>query len=313
MVFVKVVKNKAYFKRYQVKYRRRREGKTDYFARRILVKQEKSKYNSPKHRLVCRMTNKRVICQVMHSTIQGDICVASADSSELCRYGIPVGLKNYAAAYATGLLVARRLLKNLGMSDLYKGVTEADGEEYLPEDEEERNAFKAYLDIGLVRTTTGNRVFGAMKGAVDGGLNIPHSTKRFPGYSCEEGKTKDGAYEPHIHRDRILGVHVSKYMSELKSECPDSYARQFSKFIKQNIDPDSVSDMYKKAHISIRENPERVSMVRKHEPIAKRVGSSIRTSTTSYSRPVKLDNKQRKERVQKKLAIAMERQVKMMK
>ena len=36
-VYVKVVKNKAYFKRFQVKFRRRREGKTDYYARKRLV------------------------------------------------------------------------------------------------------------------------------------------------------------------------------------------------------------------------------------------------------------------------------------
>jgi len=39
------------------------------------------------------------------------------------------------------------------------------------------------LDVGLVRTTCGNRVFGALKGACDGGLHIPHSTKRFPGFT----------------------------------------------------------------------------------------------------------------------------------
>ena len=50
MPFVKVVKNKAYFKRYQVKFRRRREGKTDYFARKRLVVQDKNKYNTPKYR-----------------------------------------------------------------------------------------------------------------------------------------------------------------------------------------------------------------------------------------------------------------------
>nr|P19949.2 RecName: Full=Large ribosomal subunit protein uL18; AltName: Full=60S ribosomal protein L5 [Oryctolagus cuniculus] len=47
--FVKVVKNKAYFKRYQVKFRRRREGKTDYYARKRLVIQDKNKYNTPAH------------------------------------------------------------------------------------------------------------------------------------------------------------------------------------------------------------------------------------------------------------------------
>ena len=48
--FVKLVKNKAYFKRFQVKFRRRREGKTDYFARKRLVVQDKNKYNTPKYR-----------------------------------------------------------------------------------------------------------------------------------------------------------------------------------------------------------------------------------------------------------------------
>ena len=56
--FVKVQKNKAYFKRYQPKFKRRREGKTDYFARKRLCVQDKNKYNTPKYRLVVRITNK---------------------------------------------------------------------------------------------------------------------------------------------------------------------------------------------------------------------------------------------------------------
>ena len=56
--FVKVQKDKAYFKRYQPKFKRRREGKTDYFARKRLCVQDKNKYNTPKYRLVVRITNK---------------------------------------------------------------------------------------------------------------------------------------------------------------------------------------------------------------------------------------------------------------
>ena len=56
--FVKVQKNKAYFKRYQPKFKRRREGKTDYYARKRLCVQDKNKYNTPKYRLVVRITNK---------------------------------------------------------------------------------------------------------------------------------------------------------------------------------------------------------------------------------------------------------------
>ena len=62
--FVKVVKSKAYFKRFQVKFRRRREGKTDYYARKRLVVQAKNKYNTPKYRMVVRISNKDICCQV---------------------------------------------------------------------------------------------------------------------------------------------------------------------------------------------------------------------------------------------------------
>ena len=58
MGYIKVLKTAAYSKRFQVKYRRRREGKTDYQARRRMVIQDKNKYNSPKYRMVVRITNK---------------------------------------------------------------------------------------------------------------------------------------------------------------------------------------------------------------------------------------------------------------
>lgn len=53
-----MVKNKAYHKRYQTKWRRRREGKTDYARRNRLVVQDKRKFNSPKYRLVVRFTSR---------------------------------------------------------------------------------------------------------------------------------------------------------------------------------------------------------------------------------------------------------------
>lgn len=40
------------------------EGKTDFFARKRLVIQEKNKYNTPKYRMIVRFTNKDIICQV---------------------------------------------------------------------------------------------------------------------------------------------------------------------------------------------------------------------------------------------------------
>jgi len=166
MGFVKVVKNKQYFKRFQVKFKRRREGKTDYYARLRLTIQDKNKYNTPKYRLIVRFSNKDITCQVAYSRIEGDMILCAAYSHELPRYGVKVGLTNYAAAYCTGLLLARRLLKKLGLDQLYMGCTEVTGEEYNVEAVEDGPAaFRCYLDVGLMRTTTGARVFGAMKGA----------------------------------------------------------------------------------------------------------------------------------------------------
>jgi len=63
-----------------------------------------------------------------------------------------------------------------------------------------------------------------LKGAWDGGLLIPHSEKRFPGYSAgEDGEA--GTYEAEVHRERIFGVHVDKYIAELKKDDAEAYKR----------------------------------------------------------------------------------------
>merc|ERR1711992_366986 len=174
--FVAVQKNKAYFKRYQVKFRRRREGKTDYFARKRLCVQDKNKYNTPKYRLVVRITNKDIIAQITYARLVGDVVISAAYSHELPRYGISVGLTNYAAAYCTGLLIGRRILQKFGLDSMYEGQVEVDGDEFYEEaDAEEKASFRCYLDTGLARTSTGARIFGVLKGAADAGLDIPHS------------------------------------------------------------------------------------------------------------------------------------------
>jgi large subunit ribosomal protein L5e len=85
------------------------EGKTDYYARKRLIVQDKNKYNAPKYRLVVRFTSTDIVCQVICARIQGDYTLASAYAHELPRYGVSVGLTNYAAAYCVGLLTARRV------------------------------------------------------------------------------------------------------------------------------------------------------------------------------------------------------------
>jgi len=286
MGFVKVIKNKPYFKRYQVKYRRRREGKTDYRARRRLVLQDKNKYNSPKYRLVVRCTNKDIISQIIYSKIVGDFVLCSAYSHELPRYGIPLGLTNWAACYATGLLLARRVLKKLRLDNKYHGNTQPDGEDYDVQPVDGPRPFKAILDVGLARTTTGARIFAVLKGACDGGIHVPHSPARWPGFDKESGKL-----DAEVLRKYIYGGHVAEYMTKLKTEEPEKYKKQFSRFEKANITSQKLEGIYKKAHQAIRSDP--VYKKKEKKPVTKK--------PKRYSR-VAMSLAQRKDRIKQILA-----------
>jgi large subunit ribosomal protein L5e len=288
MVFIKVVKNKQYFKRYQVKYRRRREGKTDYHRRQKLVRQDKNKYNSPKYRFVVRITNADVVCQIAYAKIVGDVILASAYAHELTRYGMPVGHTNYAGCYATGLLLARRLLKKLGLDSRYAGKEKLDGELYsVAELDDGPRPFRAFLDVGLARTTTGARIFAALKGAIDGGLNIPHSETRFRGYDAGEKK-----YDVESARGYLYAAHVSEYMASLQDEDESKYKTLFSQYIKHGIDAENLEEKWTAVHKAIRANPVHV---------AKK--STKAGEKKSYGRR-KMSLAQKKDRVKQKLASA---------
>lgn len=221
--------------------------------------QDKNKYNTPKYRLVVRITNKDITAQIAAAKIQGDVIICQANAHELPRYGVKLGLTNYAAAYCTGLLLARRLLKQLKLDTTYEGQKEVDGEQFNVEDEEDKpGALRAYLDVGLARTSTGARIFGVMKGACDGGIDIPHSTKRFPGYDSESKE-----FNAEVHRNFIFGQHVAEYMRTLQEEDEEAYKRQFSRYIKEGVTADNVEEIYKSAHAAIRKNPDRVKKAAK--------------------------------------------------
>lgn len=195
------------------------------------------------------MYSRDIICQFVYARLEGDHILSAAYAHELPRYGIKVGLTNFAAAYATGLLLARRTLKQLQLDEVYVGKESADGEFFEVEPQGERRPFRAYLDVGLARTTTGNKVFAAMKGAVDGGVDIPHNEKRFPKYSKEEG------FKPEELRRRIFGQHIAEYMRMLAEEDKSAYEARFSQYIKAGVGPDDLEEMYKQAHERIRADP----------------------------------------------------------
>jgi len=328
MGFVKIVKNKAYSKRMQVKPKRRRQGKTDYFARRRLVQQDKNKYDSKKYRLVVRRTNARIITQIIYSTMTGDRVFCSADSFELRRHGLTAGLTNYSAAYSTGLLLARRLLKQVGLADLYKPNDNVDGDYHntFEDLDDDKRPFKALLDVGIARTTTGARIFGALKGACDGGINVPHNVKRFPGYTRAQlkqvvnkrgkstGETEqiEASFDAKAHRARIFGNHVTKYMNELKKADAAKFKRQFAGWEKtlKAANAKTCEDLYKKVHAAVIADPSRQGK-KKNAGTRKTVQERPQliqqdSKGRKWLRHFRLNKEQRQEKVNQKFATAME-------
>jgi large subunit ribosomal protein L5e len=208
------------------------------------------------------------LVQVVYAEVDGDKVLAAASSRELPRYGFKTGLKNYAAAYSTGLLAARRLLKTIGLDEVYSGVEEPKGEviktkgdngrTYFVETlDEDKKPFRALLDVGIKNTTTGSKVFAAMKGASDGGLDIPHSHKRFPGYS-RDTKTYDAA----MHKGRIFAEHIADYMREMEEDDEENYKKHFASYVTHDLEADDLEEEIEKVHAAIREDPAREAAVK---------------------------------------------------
>merc|ERR1712086_319547 len=142
----------------------------------------------------------------------------------------------------------------------YEGDMEVDGQIvstesgkktfYVDEVDEDRRPFRCFLDVGCKTTTTGCRIFGALKGAADGGLDIPHSHKRFPGYDKDAKE-----YDADMHRERIFGGHVGEYMEYLEEEDNTKYQSQFASYLAEDIEAGGLEELYEGVHEKIREDP----------------------------------------------------------
>lgn len=134
--------------RYNVRYRRRLEGKTDYRARKAFVV-------SGKLRAVIRSSLKNITVQVIEAKPDGDNTLVSAHSRELSdKYGWKAPLGNLPSAYLTGFLC--------GLKAKSKSISEV-----IP-------------DIGLHSPSKGARVFAALKGVADAGVSVPFDEKKMP-------------------------------------------------------------------------------------------------------------------------------------
>ncbi|MCX8196186.1 MAG: 50S ribosomal protein L18 [Acidilobaceae archaeon] len=184
---------------YRVPWRRKREGKTNYYKRLKLIK-------SGKPRMVVRISLNYVTVQFVEARPEGDRVIAAAHSRELYKhYGWLGGGKNTCASYLTGLLAAFRARA--------KGVSEA------------------VLDIGLRKPTKGGRVFAAMKGALDAGIQVPHSPEVLP------------------TEDRLACKHIAEWAKSIGEEL---YKRQFSKYLSRGFRPEDLPSHVREVASKIR-------------------------------------------------------------
>merc|ERR1719424_1928832 len=180
---------------------------------------------------------------------------------------------------------------------MIKGKEELDGEDFhIEEEETDQRPLKCILDVGIRRTCVGARMWGALKGAADGGLHVPHENKNFPGYKPAEEKDGDPEYDAEAHKEKIFGGHVKEYMEMMQEDDATKYEAHFAKYIENDIDAEKIEDMYTEAHSKIRANPD-------FEPKGKtgitwtRKGNTVKSSDgKDVVRCMKLSMKQRKEK-----------------
>lgn len=156
----------AHGKNQRLRFKRRRDGETDYRRRMKLLRGETQ-------RAVVRISNTQTTCQLVEFNPDGDIVIASVNGKALVdKYSWPedASRKSIPASYLTGFALAKNAISS--------------GHE------------SAILDIGLSASSKGSRVFAALKGMIDAGLEIPHGEDVLP------------------DEDRINGMHIDASMGD---------------------------------------------------------------------------------------------------
>lgn len=186
---------------YKVPLKRRIEGKTNYYKRYSMVK------SGQKIRVVIRRTNNYVVVQIMEFAPRGDVTRVAVHSKVLSKFGWKGDCNNTSAAYLAGLVA--------GLKATQIGIV------------------RAVPDIGLHRPIKGARVFAAVRGLRDAGVEVPASDEVLP------------------PDDRIRGEHIAKYAKALSSENEEMFKKLFSKYLERGLDPRSLPQHFDEVKANI--------------------------------------------------------------
>ena len=184
--------------RIKVQFRRKAEGKTNYYKRLELLKADKI-------RLVIRKSLKHLVLQLVEYSAGGDKIITSYNTKSLEKLGWKYSKKNLSAAYLGGLMIGKTA--------------------------QSKNIKEAILDCGLQTSVKGSRIYAALKGAIDAGLNVPCNKDILPSEERLAGK--------HIieYLGKIKGKDVSQ-LSSMKDKDPETISKDFlaikEKIIKGN-------------------------------------------------------------------------------
>ena len=185
---------------YRVPFRRRKEGRTDYQARKALVL-------SGKPRLVTRATLKNMTAQIITAKPHGDEVLVSAHSKELENYEWKAPRGNLPAAYLTGLLCGLKA--------------------------KEKDVKEVILDLGLHSPSKSARVFAVLKGVLDAGIQVPHSEEKLPDEKRIEGEHIAKYAESLASNQEEYQSKFSKYVEQKFP--PEKFPEHFAKVKKEII------------------------------------------------------------------------------
>ena len=181
-------------------YRRKREKRTNYKKRLHLL------LSPDKARLVARFSNQRIVAQIVSFTTAGDKVLLGVDSFFLKKHKWAYSCKNMPAAYLTGYFLAKKALKQ-GVKD-------------------------ALFDTGFKTPLKKGKLYAFLKGAVEGGLNIPHDSEKniFP------------------DEDRIVGKHVENYLAKVDTT---KTKNQFAQYLKNGAKSEGIAQQFEQVKQAI--------------------------------------------------------------
>lgn len=174
---------------FTVKYRRKREVRTNYKKRLALLK-------SRLPRLIIRKSNNALTMQVAEYLPDGDKILFSFVSTNLEKYGWKFSKKSIPASYLSGLVLGK-MIKQHNIPDLV-------------------------VDLGLQVPHKQSKLYAAIKGIVDAGVELNVDEKVFP------------------PEERLNGTHIA-----------NNNVTSFTKYEKDKLDKSKITSIFEEVKKTI--------------------------------------------------------------